>query len=60
MLLTDGVGGCDDGASGLQRGDNAGLGDGDTLLLHGLMDARPVSIIHLADRVQSHLNYITL
>lgn len=48
-LRTDGVGRSDDGASGLQRGDDAGFGDGDALLLHGLVDARPVCVVHLQD-----------
>ena len=44
---TYGVGGGDDGAAGLQGGDDAGLGDGDALLLHGLVDAGPVLVVHL-------------
>lgn len=46
-LPTDGVGGSDDGTSGLQRGDDAGFRDGDALLLHGFVDTRPVCIVHL-------------
>lgn len=53
VLRTNGVRGSDDGASGLQRGDDAGFGDGDTLLLHGLVDTRPVCIIHLEHTVWS-------
>lgn len=45
--LTNGVGGGHDSAASLQRGDDAGFGDGDALLLHGFMDTRPVCIIHL-------------
>ena len=37
----------DDGATCLQRGHDASLGDGDALLLHGLVDAGPVLIVHL-------------
>lgn len=44
---TYGVGGGDDGAASLQGGNNAGLGDGDALLLHGLVDAGSVLVIHL-------------
>ena len=51
-LRTDGVRRSDDGASGLQRGDDAGFGDGDALLLHGLVDTRPVCIVHLQDGVR--------
>ena len=39
--------GLDDGATCLQRGHDASLGDGDALLLHGLVDAGPVLIVHL-------------
>lgn len=46
-----------DSASGLEWGDNASFGDGDTLLLHGLMDTRPVCIIHLEDRKQERKTY---
>lgn len=46
----DGVTGSDDGAPGLQGGDDAGFGDGDALLLHGLVDAGPVCIVHLVDQ----------
>ena len=48
-LRTDGVRRSNHGAPGLQRGDDAGLGDGDALLLHGLVDARPVCVVHLQD-----------
>lgn len=47
---TDGVTGSNDGAPGLQGGDDAGFGDGDALLLHGFVDTGPVCIIHLMDK----------
>lgn len=34
----DGVGGREDGGAGVERGVDAGLGDGDGLLLHRLVD----------------------
>lgn len=47
---TNGVAGSDDGAPGLQRSDDPGLGDGNALLLHGFMNTGPVCIIHLKNR----------
>lgn len=44
---TYGVGSSYDSAAGLQRGNDASLGDGDALLFHGLVDAGPVLVIHL-------------
>lgn len=41
----------DDGASSLESGDNARLGDGDRLLFHSLVDGGTVSIIHLVELV---------
>lgn len=38
----DWVGGGDNGTPGLEGGDDAGLGDRDRLLLHGLVNGRPV------------------
>lgn len=46
---TYGVGGSNDGAASLQGGDDASLRDGDALLLHGLMDAGSVLVVHLQD-----------
>lgn len=44
--------GCgDDGASRLERGDDAGLGDRDGLLLHSFVNGRPVRVIHLVKLV---------
>ena len=39
--------GLDDGATCLQRGHDASLGDGDAPLLHGLVDAGRVLVVHL-------------
>lgn len=44
---TYGVGSSNDGTARLQGGDNAGLGDGNALLLHGLVDAGPILVVHL-------------
>lgn len=46
---TYGVGSGNDSAASLQGGDNASLRDGDTLLLHGLMDTGSVLVIHLQE-----------
>ncbi len=35
----------------LKTGDDAGLADADALLLHGLVDARPVRVVHLVELV---------
>lgn len=53
---TNWVTGSNDGASGLERGDNASFGDGNTLLLHGFVDARPVCIGHLRDKEGEVMN----
>ena len=44
----DGVGGGHHRAARLQRRHNAGLADGDALLLHGLVDRRAVLVTHLS------------
>eukprot|EP00960_Hanusia_phi_P052506 761500-Hanusia_phi.AAC.2 len=46
-----GVGSCYHGASCLQARHDPGLGHGDALLLHGLVDARPVLVRHLVELV---------
>mmetsp|Transcript_87559 Transcript_87559/g.283480 ORF Transcript_87559/g.283480 Transcript_87559/m.283480 type:complete len:505 (-) Transcript_87559:852-2366(-) len=46
-----GVGHRNDGTPRLQCGDDAGLGDGDRLLFHGLMDGRAVLVVHLVELV---------
>ncbi len=35
----------------LKTGDDAGLADADALLLHGLVNARPVRVVHLVELV---------
>mmetsp|Transcript_32058 Transcript_32058/g.83970 ORF Transcript_32058/g.83970 Transcript_32058/m.83970 type:complete len:372 (+) Transcript_32058:804-1919(+) len=47
VLSLDGVGGRDDGAPRLERGDDAGFGDRDGLLLHRLVDRGAVLVVHL-------------
>ncbi len=45
---------------GLEGGDDAGLGDGDGLLLHGLVDGRAVLVVHLVKLVdQAHALCVT-
>mmetsp|Transcript_99618 Transcript_99618/g.171549 ORF Transcript_99618/g.171549 Transcript_99618/m.171549 type:complete len:419 (-) Transcript_99618:949-2205(-) len=51
VVAPDGVGRRDDGAPGLEGGDDAGLRDGDGLLLHRLVDGRTVAIAHLVKLV---------
>lgn len=46
---TYGVGRSDDGAASLKGSDDAGLGDGDALLLHGFVNAGSVLVIHLQE-----------
>lgn len=50
MTRTNGIGRSEDSASGLQGGHDAGLGYGDALLLHGLVDTGPVLVIHLESK----------
>ncbi len=45
------VRGGDDGTPGLQRRDDARFGDRDRLLLHRLVDGRPVRVVHLVELV---------
>ena len=47
----DGVGRRDDRAPGLERSHDAGLRNGDGLLLHGLVDGGPVGVVHLVELV---------
>jgi hypothetical protein len=49
----DGVGGGHHGAAGLEGRDDAGLGDGDALLLHGLVDGGAVLVGHLVELVDA-------
>jgi hypothetical protein len=48
---TDRVSSGDDGAPGLERSDDAGLRNGDGLLLHGFVDGGAVSVVHLVELV---------
>mmetsp|Transcript_38657 Transcript_38657/g.60410 ORF Transcript_38657/g.60410 Transcript_38657/m.60410 type:complete len:484 (+) Transcript_38657:192-1643(+) len=47
------VGGGQHGCPGVQRGGDAGLGDRDRLLLHHLVDRRPVVLVHLVELVDA-------
>ncbi len=51
VAAADGVGGGDDGAAGLEGGDDAGFGDGDGLLFHGFVDGGAVLVVHLVELV---------
>src|SRR6266403_3012738 len=48
----------DDGAAGLKRGDDTGLGYRDGLLLHSFVYRRPVSIIHLVKLVDKAVTLV--
>lgn len=47
VAATDRVGGGEDRGAGIEGGLDAGLGDGDGLLLHGLVDGDLVGDVHL-------------
>lgn len=47
------IGRSQDGASGIERGENPRLGDGDGLLLHNLMDGCAVSLGHLVKLINA-------
>lgn len=47
------VGGSQDGAAGIERCENACLGNGDGLLLHDLVDGRAVGLRHLVKLVNA-------
>ena len=49
-----GVGGSQDAAASVEPGLDAGLGDGDTALLHHLVDCRSVHVGHLVKLVDAH------
>lgn len=51
VAAPNGVGRGDDGAAGLQGGDDAGLADADALLLHGLVDGGAIGVVHLVKLV---------
>ncbi|RUP50979.1 hypothetical protein BC936DRAFT_136751 [Jimgerdemannia flammicorona] len=47
------VGGGKDGSAGVEGGGDTGLGDGDGLLLHDLVDRRAVGLVHLVELVDA-------
>ena len=47
------VGGRQDGGAGVERRHDAGLGDGDGLLLHDLVDGGAVGLVHLVELVDA-------
>ena len=47
------VGRCQDGCACVKRCHDAGLGDGDRLLLHDLVDGRAVGLVHLVELVDA-------
>lgn len=49
----DWVRGCNNAAPGLQLGHDACLGDGNGLLLHGLVDASPVDFVHFVEFINA-------
>lgn len=51
VAAADWIGGCDDGTAGLEGCDDAGFGDGDGLLFHGLVDRGTILVIHLVEFV---------
>ena len=51
VAAAEGVGGCDNRAAGLQRCDDAGFGDGNSLLFHGFVDGGAVLVVHLVEFV---------
>ena len=50
----NGIGGREDGASGIECCVDAGLGDGDSALLHHFVDGRPIYVRHLVELVDAH------
>jgi len=50
----DGVGGGEDRSPRVQHGGDARLGNGDGLLLHGLVNGHPVVLSHLVKLVNTH------
>ena len=53
VAAEDRVGGCEDGGSSVEDGGDAGFGDGDGLLLHGLVDGDAVLFAHLVEFVDA-------
>ena len=54
VLAVDRVGRRQDGAAGVEAGVNSSLGDGNGLLLHGLVDGHPVILAHLVELVDAY------
>ena len=50
----NGIGSREDRASGVELCMDAGLGDGDSALLHHLVDGRPIYVRHLVEFVDAH------
>ena len=50
----DRIGGGKHRGAGIEDGGDAGLGDGDGLLLHGLVDRDPILVAHLVELVDAH------
>ena len=53
VAATNGIGSCNNGTARLKRSDNAGLGDGNGLLLHGFVDRGTVLVVHLVEFVNA-------
>ena len=50
----DGVGSCQNTAAGVEAGVDAGLGDGDSALLHHLVNGRAVHVRHLVKFIDAN------
>lgn len=50
---------CDDTAPSLETCDNASLRNGNSLLLHGFVNGRPVLVIHLVELVDQADTFIS-
>lgn len=50
----DRVGGCQNTAAGIEPSVDAGLGDGDSALLHHLVDGRAVHVRHLVKLIDAN------
>ena len=53
VLTIDGVGGGQNRAPGIETGVDASLGNGDSLLLHGLVDSDTVVLAHLVELINA-------
>ena len=59
VLAVDGVRGSDDAAAGVERGVNAGFGDGDRLLFHYFVDSYTVNVAHFVELIDAHHAAVT-